>query len=72
ITQGGVIPRLIGANLAPTEIIEELYLRCFGRAPSQEEMLKLEPHMGVTETQKDVYHDVFWALMNGKEFMFNH
>ena len=72
ITQGGVIPRLIKENKTPVEIVQELYLRCFGRQPSEEEILKLEPNWGVTEQQPAVLHDVFWALLNAKEFMFNH
>ncbi len=72
IAEGGVVKKLIGLNKTPIEIMEELYLRTFGREPTAEEMLKLEPHWGVTEQQPAVYHDVFWALMNAKEFMFNH
>ena len=57
----------------PREIVQELYLRCFGRKPTAEEnSLKLEPHWGVTEEQPAVFDDVFWALLNAKEFMFNH
>lgn len=72
INQGGVIKKLIGMNKTPVEIVQELYLRCFGRQPTAEEMLKLEPHWGVTEQQPAVFHDVFWAMLNAKEFMFNH
>ncbi|MHA3772051.1 DUF1549 and DUF1553 domain-containing protein [Verrucomicrobiota bacterium sgz303538] len=72
INEGGVIKKLIGMNKTPVEIVQELYLRCFGRQPTPEEMLKLEPNWVVTEQQPAVFHDVFWALMNAKEFMFNH
>lgn len=72
INEGGVIKKLIGMNKTPVEIVQELYLRCFGRQPTPEEMLKLEPNWVVTEQQPAVFHDVFWALLNAKEFMFNH
>lgn len=72
ITEGNVIKKLIDQNKTPREIVEELYLRCFGRKPTQEEVSKLEPHWGVSEQQPAVFHDVFWALLNAKEFMFNH
>ena len=72
ITQGGVIPKLLKLNKTPIEIAQELFLRCYGREPTGEELLKLEPHWGVTEQQPAVFHDIFWALLNGKEFMFNH
>jgi hypothetical protein len=72
ITEGGVIKKLMKENKTPVEIVQELYLRCFGRQPSEQEILKLEPNWGVTEQQPAVLHDVFWALLNAKEFMFNH
>jgi hypothetical protein len=72
ISEGGVVKKMIASNKTPVEIVQELYLRCFGRQPSAEEILKLEPTWGVTEEQPAVLHDVFWALMNAKEFMFNH
>jgi hypothetical protein len=72
IAQGGVIKRLIDAKKTPKEIVTELYLRSFGRFPTDNEINRLEPHWGVTEQQPDVFQDVFWALLNAKEFMFNH
>ncbi|HEX8311266.1 MAG TPA: DUF1549 and DUF1553 domain-containing protein [Chthoniobacteraceae bacterium] len=72
IQQGGVVQKLIKLNKTPREIVQELYVRCFGRQPTEEELIKLEPHWGVTEQQPAVFSDVFWALLNAKEFMFNH
>ena len=72
ISEGAVVKKMIALNKTPVEIVQELYLRCFGRQPSAEEILKLEPTWGITEEQPLVLHDVFWALMNAKEFMFNH
>jgi hypothetical protein len=72
ITQGGVIQKLMTSNLTPREIAGELYLRCFGRLPTEPELVKLEQYWGVTEEQPKAYHDIFWALLNAKEFMFNH
>jgi hypothetical protein len=72
INEGQVVPKLMKLNLSPREIASELFLRCFGRAPTDDELVKLETHWGVTEEQPKVYHDIFWALLNAKEFMFNH
>jgi Protein of unknown function (DUF1553) len=72
INDGGVVKKLMTLNLAPREIAEELFLRCFGRKPTDQELLKIEPHWGVTEEQPKVYTDIFWSLLNAKEFMFNH
>jgi Protein of unknown function (DUF1553)/Protein of unknown function (DUF1549) len=72
IASGGVVQKLIKANMTPREVAGELFLRCFGRAPSEAELRRLEEHWGVTEEQPKVYTDIFWALLNAKEFMFNH
>ncbi len=72
IAAGGVVAKLMKANMTPREVAAELYLRCFGRAPTEQELVKLQEHWGVTEEQPKVYTDIFWALMNAKEFMFNH
>lgn len=72
ITQGGVIKKLMDAKKAPRELVTELFLRSFGRFPTDEELIHLEPNWGRSEEQPAVFHDVFWALLNAKEFMFNH
>jgi hypothetical protein len=72
IAAGGVIKKLMDQKLSSREIASELFLRCFGRQPTDQELVKLEQHWGVTEEQPKVYTDIFWALMNAKEFMFNH
>jgi len=72
IAAGGVVQKLMKANMTPREVASDLFLRCFGRNPTEAELRKLEEHWGVTEEQPKVYTDIFWALMNAKEFMFNH
>jgi Protein of unknown function (DUF1553)/Protein of unknown function (DUF1549) len=72
IAQGGLVQKLMKANMTPREIASELYLRTFSRNPTEQELRKLEEFWGVTEEQPKVYTDIFWALMNAKEFMFNH
>ncbi len=72
ISQGGVIKKLMDSKKPPRDLVTELYLRAFGRFPTEAELGKLEAHWGVTEQQPAVFHDVFWALLNAKEFMFNH
>ena len=72
IATGGVVQKLIKANMTAREIVQDLFLRSFGRMPSEDELVKLEPNWGVTEEQPKVYSDIFWALLNAKEFMFNH
>ncbi|MEK0450111.1 MAG: hypothetical protein RL088_2379 [Verrucomicrobiota bacterium] len=72
IQQGGVVQKLMKSNMTPREIATDLFLRTFNRMPTEQELRKLEDHWGVTEEQPKVFTDIFWALLNSKEFMFNH
>jgi hypothetical protein len=72
INSGGVVQKLMKSNMTPREIASDLFIRCFGRSPTETELKKLEDHWTVTEEQPKVYTDIFWALLNSKEFMFNH
>ncbi len=72
IAEGAVVKRMLDAKKAPSEIVESLYLRCFARKPTEAEMKNLEPLLAKNETQQKTLEDVFWALLNSKEFMFNH
>ncbi len=56
----------------PEERILELYIRCLGRKPSKEELDKLLPNLGEGANQQKAYEDIFWALLNSREFLFNH
>ncbi len=53
--------------------IRELYLLAFGREPSVEEMGIAVAHLERNAADpKRAYEDIVWALINTKEFLFNH
>ena len=64
--------KLLKAGKQPPEVVEELYLRCFGRKPSAEEMSELNKFLADAKDPEPVLSDLFWALLNSKEFIFNH
>jgi hypothetical protein len=72
IANGGVIKKLLAKEKDPTKAIEELYLRCLSRAPTEKETAKLKAHFGDKKSDEQVLTDIFWALLNSKEFIFNH
>jgi hypothetical protein len=72
IEQGGVVKRLVKDSRKPEEIIEELYLRCLARKPTPAELAKLSAYLKEGREPAQVLNDVFWALLNSKEFVFNH
>jgi uncharacterized protein YjdB len=72
IKQGGVVAKLLETGKNPQQAVDELYLRCLSRKPTAEETAELSEQLaGVTEP-KAVLEDVFWALLNSREFVFNH
>jgi mono/diheme cytochrome c family protein len=55
------------------QIIEELYLRCFARQPlPKEQEVVLKQIAESPDGRQPVLEDLFWALINSKEFYFNH
>jgi hypothetical protein len=72
IQQGGLIPRLIATRKYPEERIMNLYIRCLSRRPTREELDKLHPLLSEGSDQAQALSDIFWALLNSREFLFNH
>jgi len=72
IVSGGVVKKMIDAKLDSPAIITNLYLRALGRPPTDGELQTLTPLLADATTRQKSAEDVFWALLNSKEFMFNH
>jgi len=72
IEQGAVVKKLLKEGKCRDVIISELYLRCFSREPTQQELAKLQAFFKDDEKPERVLNDVFWSLLNAKEFVFNH
>jgi hypothetical protein len=53
--------------------VSELVLRVFGRAPADAEKKSIGAAIAADPANRQiVLEDAFWALMNSKEFYFNH
>jgi hypothetical protein len=72
IQQGGLIERRLKEKKAPMEVVEELYVRCLCRKPDPSERSRLEAVFAGNPSPKQPLEDVFWALLNTREFTFNH
>ncbi len=72
IQQGGLIPKLIATRKLPEERITELYIRCLSRQPTRAELARLVPILSQEKDPAQALGDIFWALLNSREFLFNH
>ena len=72
IQQGGVVKKLIETRKFPEERVVELYLRTLSRMPTRLEIDKLMPLFGEGANHEQSLGDLFWALLNSREFLFNH
>jgi hypothetical protein len=55
--------------------IDALYLAALSRKPTREESVKFVEYVekgGASNDKKKALSDVFWALLNSPEFLFNH
>ncbi len=72
IAAGGVIGQLQAQSLQPLQIVEQLYIRCLSRRPTEEELRNLTPLFAEGNDVNLALEDVFWALLNSREILFNH
>jgi hypothetical protein len=52
--------------------VDELYLRCLSRKPTEEESKAIAAELADEKNERAALEDVFWALLNAREFLFNH
>ncbi|WP_414662932.1 DUF1549 and DUF1553 domain-containing protein [Horticoccus sp. 23ND18S-11] len=72
IANGGLVKKLLKEGWQRDAIIGELYLRTLGRLPTAVETGKLAEFFIEGKSQDVVLNDLFWSLLNAKEFVFNH
>jgi hypothetical protein len=72
----GRAARLAADPRADSAKVRELYLWVFARPPTAEELRTATTYLarrGTTDQGKrQAYEDLMWALLNTKEFLFNH
>lgn len=73
ITQfNGYLSGLLEFEPTAAEIVENLYLRTLCRKPSEEETGHWSALLNEADSVREASEDLFWALLNSREFAFNH
>ena len=72
IQQGGLIAALQKEKVPPEQIVEKLYIRALSRKPTADEAAALKSLFVEGSDHKRALDDIFWALLNSREFLFNH
>jgi hypothetical protein len=72
-SDGGRVSRLITSGRKNAEIVDELFLATLTRRPSPEEERDLVARLDrVATNRRQAVEDLLWALINHKEFLFQH
>jgi hypothetical protein len=68
----GRLARLLQAEPDNGKMVDALFLSALGRRPREVERKTVERMLADGTDRVDVARDLFWALLNSKEFVFNH
>jgi hypothetical protein len=72
IQAGGLIDKWLAEKVEPQQIVERLYMACLSRRPTAQETATLAAALSPGSEVKKTLDDLFWALLNSREFIFNH
>jgi hypothetical protein len=68
----GYLARLLEYGAEPRDVVENLYLRTVCRPPTEEELSHWTAELSAASDLREAAEDLFWALLNSREFAFNH
>ncbi len=68
----GVVARLLREGRTDQEIIEHFYRAALSRYPTAEESAQARASLKKASARRAGLEDILWALVNSKEFLYNH
>jgi hypothetical protein len=68
----GRLAELLKSHRPDAEVVEELFLATLTRRPTAEEYARIDASLKQCGQREEFYRDLFWALLNAKEFAFAH
>ena len=68
----GRVAKLLKAKKSTAEAVDELYLAAYSRYPTTTERKKHVAYVVGQSSEARALEDIVWALLNSREFLFNH
>ncbi len=70
----GRLQRLLTSKISDPQIVSELFAATLSRRPTEAEMASVQAQLTIAaaEERPGVFQDLFWALLNSREFAFQH
>ncbi|HEY2156784.1 MAG TPA: DUF1553 domain-containing protein [Isosphaeraceae bacterium] len=72
VVEGKVVERQLASGAGPMDVARDLYARCLSREPTPAESRRIEERLAAAPDPAKALEDLFWALLNSNEFLFNH
>jgi hypothetical protein len=72
ISEGKVVTKLLEKTGDPAAVTEALYVRCLSRKLTPTESARIASRISNAADKMSALEDLFWALLNSNEFLFNH
>ena len=72
IIEGKVVEELLEKHSGPMAVATDLYERCLSRSPTPKESAAIQAKLAGSTDVQSALVDLFWALLNSNEFVFNH
>ena len=71
-TAAGWVYSTLAREKDDAAVLEGIFLRTLARRPREDERAAVTKLLAEGEKRHDVFSDLMWALLNSKEFAFNH
>ncbi|MBL8898742.1 MAG: DUF1549 domain-containing protein [Planctomycetes bacterium] len=68
----GRLHRSLAAGKPQAELLEELWLAAYARRPTPSEVARVGAELAGAPDPKAAWEDLLWALLNSREFLFQH
>ncbi|HEY1067325.1 MAG TPA: DUF1549 domain-containing protein [Pirellulales bacterium] len=72
IRNGKLISEMLKEQKTPEQVLESIYIRALTRKPTPEESAALMQLVNEQQDKNKALEDIFWAVLNSREFVFNH